>query len=58
MSSSLIDNIISYEQGDLAEDECLKLFQALVDNGQAWTLQGSYGRTAEYLINAGLIERR
>ncbi|KKM61429.1 hypothetical protein LCGC14_1531890 [marine sediment metagenome] len=50
-----IDKIIAYEQGELDEEETLELFQALVDNGMAWTLQGSYGRTAMSLLEGGLI---
>ena len=53
-----IDKIIAYEQGELDEEETLELFQALVDNGMAWTLQGSYGRTAMSLLEVGLIEQK
>ena len=53
-----IDKIIAYEQGELDEEETLELFQALVDNGMARTLQGSYGREAARLLNAGLIDLR
>jgi len=47
--------IIAYEQGDLDEAGSLELFQELVNNGMAWTLQGHYGRTAAALIEAGHI---
>ena len=50
-----IDKIIAYEQGELNDAETLELFQALVDNGMAWILQGFYGRTAMSLLDAGLI---
>ena len=50
-----LDQIIAYEQGDLGEEETIKLFQNLVDTGLAWQLQGSYGRTAKALIEAGLV---
>lgn len=52
---NLIGNIIAFESGCLDDDAVIRLFQHLVDTGTAWTLQGSYGRTAERLINAGLV---
>lgn len=47
--------IIDFEMGKLSEEATIALFQALVDNGMAWTLQGSYGRTAQALIEAGYV---
>lgn len=52
---NLLDQIVAYESGDLDFDESLDLFQHLVDNGTAWLLQGSYGRTATLLLREGLI---
>ena len=51
----LIDEIIAYESGALDEESTVELFQRLVDSGDAWTLQGSYGRMATRLIAAGLV---
>lgn len=49
-------NIIAYESGELSDDDTIKLFQHLEDSGQAYQLQGSYGRTAMNLIANGLIK--
>ena len=54
--SDMLDKIMDYEQGELSEEESIALFQELVNNGMAWTLQGHYGRTAKALLDAGLIE--
>ena len=52
----MIDRIIAYESGQLTEEEVVELFQDLIDSGMAWTLQGSYGRMAKALIDAGLCQ--
>ena len=53
---NLTDKIIDYECGHLDEAGILQLFAELIKNGMAWTLQGSYGRTASALIDAGYID--
>lgn len=55
--TNLISDIIAFEDGLLEDDECLAMFQHLVDTGMAWTMQGFYGRTAEALIEQGYITR-
>lgn len=51
----LVGEIIAFESGDTDDDRVIALFQHLVDTGMAWTLQGTYGRIARDLINAGLV---
>lgn len=51
----LVGKIIAYESGELDDAGTLELFGELIASGQAWQLQGSYGRTAAALIDAGLI---
>lgn len=53
----LTGNIIAYEQGELNNEQIVELFQRLIDNGMAWSLQGHYGRTAMELVKAGLCSK-
>ncbi|SVC78282.1 uncharacterized protein METZ01_LOCUS331136 [marine metagenome] len=34
-------------------DRMVDMFQKLIDSGEAWTLQGSYGRMAMRLVDDG-----
>ena len=54
--SDLTGQIIDYENGDLDDDAIIELFQALIDNGMAWSLQGHYGRAAQMLIERGFCQ--
>jgi len=38
-----------------SEEQVLAAWQHLVDTGLAWQLQGSFGRTAQQLIDSGYI---
>jgi len=52
-----IDMIIAYESGELLAEDTLKLFAELIRTGQAWSLQGHYGRCASNLIEEGYIDK-
>lgn len=47
--------VIAYESGETSMLEALEGFGHLIRTGQAWSLQGSYGRTARALIDGGLL---
>jgi len=47
----LAQQILFFEEGKLDVDQTLDLFSVLIQNGMAWTLQGSYGRMARHLID-------
>ena len=49
----LFDKIYKYEDGLLDEKETVQFFQWLIDSGNAWKLQGHYGRIALELIESG-----
>ena len=53
----VVGSIMDYEQGELDDEGTLELFAHLIENGQAWSLQGHYGRTASAMIENGLITR-
>ena len=38
-----------------SEEEALAAWQHLVDTGLVWKLQGWFGRTAQHLIDEGVI---
>lgn len=50
---TMINQVIAYEQGELDEEGIIDMFQQLINSGLAWKMQGSYGRTAKALIDAG-----
>lgn len=38
-----------------SEEQVIEAWQHLVDTGLAWSLQGWFGRTAQHLIDNGII---
>jgi len=57
MGFDLVGSIMEYEAGEITNKGTLELFSHLVKTGQAWSLQGHYGRTATALIDAGWLDR-
>jgi len=55
---NMLDKMIDFEEGNLNMGEIIELFSELVKTGQAWTLQGTYGRTAQSLIIAGYLDEK
>ena len=54
----LVGYIIAYENGELTDRKTLDLFSELIRTGQAWSLQGHYGRTAQAIIDSGWINSK
>jgi hypothetical protein len=54
--NDIVNDIIAFETGAMeTKEDIIDFFQTLVNTGLAWSLQGSYGRTASALIEAGLV---
>jgi hypothetical protein len=43
---------------EASREEQIEAWQSLIDDGTVWKLQGSYGRNATNLINAGICHAR
>ena len=57
-NDQILDAMIQWETDGLPIDTEVDLFQSLVNNGMAWSLQGMYGRRAMALIDDGLVVKR
>ena len=55
-SDDFFEKIIAFENGELTQVQVLELFSYLIRAKLVWKLPGNYGRTANSLIEAGLIE--
>jgi hypothetical protein len=54
----LVGYMMSFEAGELGDQKTIELFSVLIKNGTAWSLQGSYGRFAKALIEAGYLSNK
>lgn len=57
-SYDAVGQIMKYEEGALDESEVIELFQHLLDSGLIYSLQGTYQRQAQELLENGYIARR
>jgi len=55
MTYDVAGNISAFEDGKLDDDAVNELFQHLVDTGQVWEMESSYGKKAVELADAGRI---
>lgn len=53
----LTAGVIAYENHEMEEDETIEFFQFLLDSGVIYHLQGSYQRTAQAMIENGVLKR-
>ena len=51
----ILQQLISWEQGQLSESETLAFFRELIKSGLAWKMTGSVRRYAAELVREGRI---
>ena len=56
--NSIVDRMVSYEAGEMNEEETIEFFQELLDKRLINSLQGTYQRIAALLLELGHIELR
>lgn len=49
--------IEGFDGEDHDEEEIVEAYQFLINSGEVWSLQGSYGRSAHALIEAGVCHQ-
>ena len=56
--SSIVDKMVSYEGGEMSDEETIEFFQELLDRRLISSLQGTYQQIAALLMELGHIEQR
>jgi len=51
-----VNDIVRYEEGEMHEQEEIEFFQALLDTGMIFNLQGHYQRQMDRYIESGLVD--
>jgi hypothetical protein len=54
MAKDMVSDVIEWEEEGMSYKKEAKFFQKLINSGDVWKLQGSYGRRAMELIEAGV----
>jgi hypothetical protein len=58
VAGQLVNKVIAYENGEMSPEDTVSFFADLIKTGDAWRLQGHYGRRAASLIEAGVIDKQ
>lgn len=56
--TTIVDKMITYEAGEMNDEETVEFFQELLDRRLISSLQGTYQRIAALLLELGHIELR
>lgn len=48
-----VDEVIAFEEGTMDEEKERQFMQGMINSGAAWKMNGSYGRAATAMIEAG-----
>jgi hypothetical protein len=57
-TKDFLDQIMDYESGELNDKGIIEMFSDIVKDGTVWSLQGSYGRTAEVFIFNEILDKQ
>jgi len=52
------EELMAYESGEMDTEQVADMFSRLIKSGLIHQLQGSYGRTASQLLDAGILDRQ
>lgn len=52
-----VNDIISYEMGQMSEKEEIEFFAKIIKSGIVWQLQGNYGVKAKKYIDDNIITK-
>ena len=53
-----VEEVESYENGELSFEKTVFLFQKLIDSGRLWKMNSHFLSQANYLIERGYVKQR